>query len=332
MTITTLKDAPHLYQATLSLIEKSFGYEDPHSFAVDFSPLISKENFHHNFIKIDENENVIAHIGVSEREILGFKVAMLGGIAVDESQRGAGHFQDLFQEVISEKKSDVAFFLLWSDQEKLYKKFGFYLCGTQYEVSKPLAAINFTKTKLNKLDSEQLHQIKDLYKKSFSNTYATVDRTDTDWDKILEISSADLFIREQSKTITDYFFMNKGQDLSGIIYEYGSTGDIKNLVGEISVLGKVWVGDILGDIGEAQFQYFLCPGSTKLFSAFVSAFTDKKINVIQVNSMKQEVYFDFNQELLGLEVEEFLRGIFGPGIFEELGTIPSLFISGLDSI
>jgi predicted N-acetyltransferase YhbS len=332
MTITTLKDAPHLYQATLSLIEKSFGYERPNSFAEDFAPLISKNNFHHNFIKIDEKENVIAHIGLSERDILGFKVAMLGGIAVDESQRGAGHFQDLFQEVISEKKSDVAFFLLWSDQEKLYKKFGFYLCGTQYEVSKPLGTINFKKTKLNQLDSEKLNQIKNLYKNSFSTTYATAERTESDWNEILKISSADLFIRENSNLITDYFFMNKGQDLSGIIYEYGSTGDIKHLIQEIAVQGKVWVGDILGDIGEAQFQFFLSPGSTRLFSAFISKFTDMKINVLQVNSMKQEVYFDFNQEVLSLEVEEFLRGIFGPGIFEELGTIPSLFISGLDSI
>jgi hypothetical protein len=47
--------------------------------------------------------------------------------------------------------------------------------------------------------------------------------------------------------------------------------------------------------------------------------------------MKQEAYFDFNDELLALEMDEFLKGIFGPYPFEEL-TVRPFFISGLDSI
>jgi hypothetical protein len=52
-----------------------------------------------------------------------------------------------------------------------------------------------------------------------------------------------------------------------------------------------------------------------------------------INPLKQEVYFDFGDELLGLELEEFLRGVLGPGVFEELGAeLKPLYISGLASI
>ena len=51
-----------------------------------------------------------------------------------------------------------------------------------------------------------------------------------------------------------------------------------------------------------------------------------------MNSMKQEVYFYFNDELLSLDTEEFLRGVIGPEVFEELGELKPIFVSGLDSI
>src|SRR4051812_32651799 len=112
MKITTLKDAPHLYSATISLIERSFEYKKPNKFEIDFAPLVDKSNFANCFIMVDENESVVAHIGVCERNILGFNMAMLGGIAVDEARRGEGFFQELIQDVLAEKRSEVAFFLL----------------------------------------------------------------------------------------------------------------------------------------------------------------------------------------------------------------------------
>jgi hypothetical protein len=67
------------------------------------------------------------------------------------------------------------------------------------------------------------------------------------------------------------------------------------------------------------------------FTDFVLAFTDGKISLRNINLMKQEAYFDFNEELLALDLPYFLRGLFGPGTFEELKLKP-IFISGLDSI
>jgi len=331
MTITTLKAVPHLLKATIDLIESSFRYEKPNQFAVDFAPLMDGSNFHNCFILIDENEKVLAHIGVCEKKILGITVAMLGGIAVDESHRGKGHFKELFQDVLAEKKSDVAFFILWSDQEELYKKYGFHLCGTQMEIGQSGPATGFTKTKLHTLPSNQLEQIQELYEKSFATIYLTINRSTTDWQVLRLIESTDLYIKEQAGKISDYFFMNKGQDLTGIIFEYGTRGEIKDLIKTISPYGKVWLGTDLLD-GEAQYQFFLAPGDTKIFAQFVALFTNNKINIHDINSMKQEVYFYFNQELLSLGTEEFLRGVFGPETFEEFGELKPIFISGLESI
>jgi predicted N-acetyltransferase YhbS len=329
MKITTLKAAPHLKNATIDLIERSFEYKKPNHFATDFAPLMNENNFHNCFIMIDEKENVIAHIGVCERNILGVAVAMLGGIAVDESHRGQGHFKELIQDVMAEKRSDVAFFILWSDQEDLYNKYGFHLCGTQIEILSNKKSEEFKKTKL---DITNLKQIQNLYRKSFSHFYTTIERSEDDWQQLLKISSTDLYIKESTGAISDYFFMNKGQDLSGIIFEYGSNGDMKNLVKKISAYGKVWTGAHLLDEGEAQYQFLMAPGDTKLLAIFMGLYTNEKILIREINPMKQEVYFYFNDELLALKTEEFLQGVLGPAPFEELGDLKPIFISGLDSI
>jgi hypothetical protein len=332
MKITNLKTHPHLLQATIDLIERSFQYQAPNSFSMDFAPLVSNNNLHNSFIMIDEKESVIAHVGVCERKILGISVAMIGGIAVSELQRGKGYFKELIQDVMAEKRSDVAMFILWSDQEEMYKKYGFSLCGTQIEITQNGSSKDFKKTKLSALNSNQLKQIQDLYENSFASLYKTIERSPSDWSELLKINSTDLYIKEQSGTITDYFFINKGQDLTGIIFEYGTTGDIKEMVKNISAYGKVWLGVNLLDDGEAQYQFLVAPGDTKLFALLMGLYTNEKILIRDINPMKQEVYFYFNDELLSLKTEEFLNGILGPAPFEELGDIKPIFISGLDSI
>jgi predicted N-acetyltransferase YhbS len=333
MTITTLKAAPHLHSKTLLLIENAFHYEKDNHFSVDFAPLLNERNFHNCFIKIDQDENVIAHIGVCEKEILGFPMAMLGGIAVDESHRGEGHFQELMTFVLSEKKSDVAFILLWSDQEKLYKKFGFHLCGTQIEVDQTVGEKNFYKTKLNQLNEKQLNDLKLLYRQSFQSIYTTIERTDEHWQQLSEITSADLYYQEDDQKMTSYFFMNKGQDLDGIIFEYGTVDEISSFITKISSFGKVWLGSDLLTPKSIQYQFFMAIGSTRIFSQFIKKYTRDLVIIRDINSMKQVIYFDFQEETLELAINDFLLGLFGPGIFEEMESdIKPIFISGIDSI
>lgn len=333
--IFPLSKKPSCFESTIKLIERSFEYKKPHTFRIDFAPLIDKSNHHNCFIYVDEKDNVLAHVGVKERTITlnnkKFTIALLGGIAVDESRRGEGIFQTLFNDVLAEKRSDTTFFLLWSNLEKLYNKFGFHLCGTQLEISTPRKNSAFTKTTYGALTPDEQQEIRTLYQKSFSKMYLTLDRSDKDWDQLSLITSADLFIKKNEGRIQGYYFQNKGQDLPEVIYEYGTTEDMQSFLQEISQYGKLWLGKDLLESENFQYQFFLCPGDLNHFKDFIATYTNNQFIIRNINLMKQEVFFDFNDETLMLELPEFLRGVFGPGIFEEIET-EALFISGLDSI
>lgn len=334
--ITNLKARPHLLAKTLQLIEESFEYQSPHKFQTDFAPLVESSNHQNCFILIDEEENVLGHIGAKEKKIKinnqDFQITLLGGIAIAKEHRGKGFFQDLMQDVLAEKRSDTALFILWSDLEKLYHQFGFFLCGNQFEVPQKKSIQQYTKTTYHELSSPDKKSIQELYQKSFSYLYHTLERSSDDWKAIELITSAELYIQKNNNEITSYFFMNKGQDLQGIIYEYGTTKDINHLINECSSYGKVWMGYPIIETDILQYQFFLGLGNTSDFKKLVSALSNNQVSIREINIMKQEVFFDFNQELLSLQTEDFLRGLIGPGIFEEFGEMKSIFISGLDSI
>jgi predicted N-acetyltransferase YhbS len=333
--IFPLSEKPSCFHATLKLIEECFEYKRPHSFQIDFAPLIDKSNHNNCFIMLDENENVIAHVGVKERDFIinntKFPVTLMGGIAVDKTRRGEGIFQTLFQDILAEKRSDTTLFLLWSDLEKVYNKFGFHLCGTQFELSSGNEKSPFINTTYNALNDVEKKQIKELYRSSFAKSYLTLERNDDEWNLIAKITSANLFVQKHNGIIQSYYFQNKGQDLPQIIYEYGTKNDLATYLKEISRYGKVWMGTDLVPTENLQYQFLMGTGDMRLFSEFIFEMTNRKFAVRNINIMKQEVFFDFNEETLSLELPEFLRGVFGPGVFEEIELKP-LFISGLDSI
>lgn len=333
---TTLKESPSLIEETLGLIEKSFHYKKPFSFKTDFAPLMDPSNHHNSFIFTDENNKVIAHIGMKDKILRvngrDHVICLLGGIAVDEDRRGEGIFRSLMEDVISEKRSDCAFFLLWSDQEKLYKKFGFTLCGPQYEYEKTDGKNSYEKTSYASLSPQDKGAIHYLYEKSFSQMYLTPVRNAEDWDLIAKTTSADLYIKRDKQRVLSYFFMNKGQDLTGIIYEYGIQEKIEDFVKEARSVGTIWTGMPVAENNTQQFQFMLAPADRKLLAGFIKDYTGGRFELRDINLIKGEAFFDFEDETLGLEIPEFLRGILGPGSFEELGNLTPLFLSGLDSI
>lgn len=333
--ITNLKDSPGLFDETLKLIEESFQYESPNRFEIDFYPLVSPVNREHNHLLLNEKKEVVAHIGCKVRSIsLGdqtYSVTMLGGIAVSKECRGSGLFQKLFSHVLSVYKEKTTFFLLWSDLEKLYNKFDFYLCGGQFEVSMEKSQDPFVETSFSALSANEKEDIKRLYQESFTKTYLTLNRNDTDWNELASVTSADLFIKKTDNHVSDYFLMNKGQDLSNIIYEYGTSGEFIPFLRSIAAYGKLWTGENFLDSTEAQYQFFLSIGNEELFKTFISHYTENKFNVRAINFEKNEVFVDFEDETLSFELEDFFRGVFGPEKFEEVPTKP-FFISGIDSI
>lgn len=333
--IFPLSQNPSRLNEVIKLVEECFDYQVPNSFLVDFAPLMAQENLHNCYVYEDENKKIIAHIGVKEKFIqlneYKFSITLLGGIAVDSAYRGKGLFKELMTHVLSEKKSDTTFFLLWSDQSKLYEKFGFHLCGTQFEYSEKNLTSPYIETTYSHLTDVQKKQIQDLYQNSFQKNYLTFERTLNDWETISKITSAKIFIEIKKEEIMSYYFKGKGQDLNEIIYEYGSQSDFKSYISQLMNWGKVWSSMDIGIEGQMQYQFLISPGDQKLFSNFVYELTQEKIKIEHINLIKKEVFFKYNDELLVLGIQDFLQGIWGPGKFEEIDST-TFFVSGIDSI
>lgn len=332
--ITNLQINPELYDSTIKLIEKSFGYPENEKFDVDFYPLINKINWENCFLMV-EGERVIAHIGVTKRKLRVehniFPVSFIGGIATDEEFRGKGIFAALFEKVLATLE-DSTFQILWSDQKELYGKFGFYQTIEKFQLPQlNQSTDSYTKTKYSLLSENDKQQVQDIYREFMLQNYAHCVRTIHDWKNIEKINSSDLFIKYQSENILEYFFMNKGADLQDIIHEYASRE--KPVLEEMRSFGQLWLPEIDSENykGEIHYDGLIRVCNTDQFQLFVQAYTEGMIEPIQLNQDK--ILFNFDGNEYDLDMPSFLCGIFGPGRFEELqGKVKPIFISGLDSI
>ncbi len=333
--ICTLKNKPELYRNVIELIETGFTYPSEHSFERDFYPLMNKNNWHNCYILHNEKE-VISHIGVSERKISAqrnyFKASLLGGIATSPKYRGKGYFRTLLSYVL-DATQDSCFQILWSDNSELYKKYNFHLCSEQYLLEKDDTneSTGYEQTVYEDLTISEREEIQQLYQLSIVNSFVTCTRTRKEWGEISRITSSELYIKKENEKIIEYFFMNKGADLSGIVHEIASLS--KPAVKEISHYGSVWLPRTLkGQLNlTQQYGFHLKIGDYEGFTLFVSAMTD---GLIKINTIEEDIItFTFNNRVLEDDHQNFLSGIMGPNIFSELeGQYPLFYISGLDSI
>lgn len=325
--ITNLADSPQYKNKTLKLIEESFQYSSSFRFDVDFYPLFNEDNFENCHILI-ENDEVIGHIGCLQKDIellSTHKVNMFGGIAIKDEYRGKGKFSSLFSHVLN-LYSDACLSFLWSEKLSLYERFHFYPCVNliHYLKNEKNISSDWIETELKNLTPDELKQVKDLY--SASDEVRLL-RTDVDWSQLAQITSTRLFIKKDSDKIHNYFFIDKGQDLTEIVHEYGVINDLD--LSEMISIGNVWSPYI-------SEKKFLCRelfGSvvkienTDAFKNFLSEFAGAEF----LKQTDQEVTIKLDEEEFTLKIKDFLPGLFGPGKFAEFDT-PDLFISGLDSI
>lgn len=281
----------------ISLIENSFQYSSKNSFAIDFAPLLSKRNLKNCYIIIDENTKKLAgHVGTLPRvignNISETKIVMIGGVAVDRNFRSLGLLKKLLTFIFSSEQN-ASLYLLWSDKNKLYEKFDFYEYGeiiqTNQRTFNPNDFPEFTCFK-----SSDLSLVEDLY---MNNDLISIKRDTNDWKDLQKIRSINLYISNNKK---EYFIMNKGQDLSGIIYEYSCS---KKTLEKLSAY-KLW------SCRKNQDDLIF---SKKSFSIFMSL-----IKIANQNSLE-----NFFQDLNLTE----------GSLKDRLETIKDRFwISGLDSI
>ncbi len=319
MKLTNLETAPDYYKDTISLIESAFGYKGGHSFDVDFYPLMSESNRKNNYVLIDKDE-VVGHTGVLLREAplsKDHKLAFIGGVAVREDYRGQGLSSRLLNHALNERASS-ALFILWSDKTELYHKFGFFPCVELYSCPQIKGDSLFKKASPS---PSEWKEIKALYE---SSDEIRIKRNSHDWEELKRIESSDIYLKFKDNKVSNYFIMNKGMDLGGVIHEYGDLKDHQ----ELRTHGELWASRAIGD-ATPLYGSLIKIGELQAFKNFVFEFTQ---GLIEVQSIVEEVRFKFREDLYSLTQKDFLQGIFGPGRLNELEQLPKFFISGLDSI
>lgn len=220
---SSLKESPHYIDACLSLIEKNFHYQSPFHYKEDFYPLMAKANHAHNHLLIDErNEKLVGHIGVSLRMWGEKKVALLGGIAIDENYQGQGLFKKLFLEVLSLYEKETKIFVLWSDLHTMYEKYGFSPLAGMIQTGKEdfKCPQGYEEKSFSSLTELEFQELGTLYE-VMGQSYTTLKRSLEDWNLLREINSTKIYIAKENEHIVRYFCVGKGMDLNDIIHEVG---------------------------------------------------------------------------------------------------------------
>lgn len=325
MKVTNLRARPEKYQDTLSLIEAAFGYERENSFEVDFYPLIKKSNWDNCWV-IEDKKEVVAHTAVVEKKFKikqeFFSAHLIGGVAVDEKYRGQGLSRKLIEHVL-QTYSSGSLYILWSEKTELYKKHKFHPCFELHERPQTNAKSSFLQASLGELSSDDLRSIITLYNSPSLNE-VRVFRSERDWEDLKRVTSAKLFIKREENQITNYFFMDKGQDLGGVIHEYGDLKDAE----EMASHGRLWsTKESKGST--ALFGALVRPGKMDEFSKLAQAYAGL---CLETPLAEENVSFSYQGTDFDMSLESFLQGLFGPGRFQELDGLPKFSVCGLDSV
>ena len=342
---TTIKDHPELLDELLFLIESGFEYRKEHSYKIDFSPLFERTNWKNLHLLVD-SEKIIAHVGaISLCLNNGSPVLFLGGIAVHKDYRGRGHFKDLLDSVLKRYINSHSLILLWSDLDEVYKKFGFSQAGSIIQTGSDIGterlftAMGFSKVDQLKLNSTQKRTLSRCFDNTISSNFLTTHRSDVYWEKILKISSADLYVSYNKKNEIDfYFFYNRGMDLRGIIHEFAGGN---HLIIEEKLIKlknfRVWLPKENPWIKEEDSYSSLYMGLFKIGNpSLFKELIQKEFsqNLIILNMTEETVTFCLKDKEYSISTLNFLSFLLGPNnqLLKEEKNSLTIWPTCLDSI
>lgn len=335
----SLDQKPQLIDQLIKKIEHEFDYPEGEQFKIDFAPLLAPNNFNHLHLLIDDQENIIAHVGALPKllgnERINFPVLFLGGIFVDYKYRGEGHLSNLLNHVINKYEGKVTLFLLWSDQSELYRKFNFYEFGGQIQTGfdPQIDSSIFTRSSFTDLSNEEKGELEALYNEHYKH-FTTVLRDNASWHDIFSISSTNLYLWKKENRIIAYLCQNKGADLKNVIVEFAVKENYRQEFLDLIWDNTLWTSDYKPSnpmFNKLLYLSFLRVGHLPSFADFVLRYTNKEIILQEIH--KDEVTFEFRGNIYHLAMQDFITGVWGPNRLEEFEHYPyPFYISGLDSI
>lgn len=333
VSFTTLSNEPSFYNQTVELIGSAFEYDNPRQFAVDFATLMDRKNLQHNHILVTE-DRVVGHIGVRIRKLGNTPVALVGGIAVAPDHRKRGYLYKLMERVSLAYNKKAAFFMLWSDQQELYQRFGYEMVGVQYETNgagtksdeyKPFSG--------DDLQPDDREQMKELYKKMYADNL-TFERTEYDWATFSQITTPKYYIRKLGNQILGYYICGKGEDLKNIVHEYAHEScKARDIIDGVRKGQRIWLAEnhCSADLETIpQYLGLIKITNTDFFTEFLKDWSGGKLILKEWEEDKCQ--FIFENTLYRDKCKHFLKLVFGPSRASEFEEFPHLFVSGLDSL
>lgn len=330
MIFTNLKKHSQYKSEVLNEIEDAFQYNEENSFAIDFHQLIKDSNLENCHLLLNDNRELIAHIGVRPVTLhyndANINVLLLGGIFTKKEFQGQGQFKKLYEYICKLYKDKYSMIILWSDKNDFYQKLGFRqfgltsVIGEKTVTEEEIIKRGYQKDNIARYSDSQLSQLNELYNQSYKNTIS-IKRTLNDWRDIKQISSMKLF---RNKDNNEYLFFEKGQDLKGIIHEVSFSSNKKELkkFKPLQLLNP-------STLDEDSFFIHLAWGkiiNEDIFSKFIHKLSKGSIE-IKRDELKIET------RPYQIDQNEILTILFGPGKAQEIGQLlPSIYITGADSI
>ena len=337
ITVSNLKESPNYRNELISLIESSYNYQNKNSFEIDFFPLMKISNAENNIILIKAStKELIGHIGVSNRDLCfnknTYPVILIGGIVINSKFQKQGYFSLLMKKVLT-KYNDNLFFLLWSDLNLLYKKFGFIEAGIQIKSGNKrfFPQENIKQTKLNLLSHQHQNQIRELYKNEYSQ-YFTFAREKKEWDDISQITSIDILYTVKNNSISSYLFKGKGEDLNDIVHE--SAGNLRQYNLNNNFIQWLPSNYKISKLDKISFLALFKVNNTKLLKKLIYQVSNQNININNIDHSNKTFTLSSRDKNYIMSECDLLNTLFTPRFHTELSKFLFMptFFSGADSI
>ncbi|MEW6055443.1 MAG: GNAT family N-acetyltransferase [Bdellovibrionota bacterium] len=207
-------------------LDENFGYTSPQSYVVDFAPLFEAGSLSSSRLLWDRDQIIASGTlypvtAVIKDETL--RLAIVGAVATHQEYRGKGFSRKVLTELEaaalqSRDTSEAKGLILWSDRYEFYEKLGYRKVGLQeiYGLS-DLRSPTFW-PEGTPIYGWDWAQVKELYEKHPMR----VARTDRHWNALKDIKSCTrLQWITNDGTVLAYIGIDRGQDLHGIIHEWG---------------------------------------------------------------------------------------------------------------
>jgi predicted N-acetyltransferase YhbS len=208
----------------VAFLDEAFGYQHPHTYAVDFAPSFQPHNLKNGRLLFVGDELASTGISCLKTAVTptgSLKIAVIGAIATAPAWRKKGYSKRILEWLIGEAEASGADgCLLWSDNPEFYARFGFKPVGKQllYPLKNLDVPVPAEDLKLEPVWTSE--EVLPLYEQHRSR----VMREHQDWKDLERITSCLHFqARDREGTVQAYAGVGRGKDMVNVIHEWGGT-------------------------------------------------------------------------------------------------------------